>query len=236
MKKSLIAGAGATAFAFAALPFAGVFAAGGTVTDNLTVNIPASCTITNSNSTTPSQGRPGQESSDPALTNDYYVTMHNNELRSDIGGSADSDPHATATATNTINVSCNTAYDAAGGAGAWRLTAEGAGSGTDKTALTGSAGDIVTGTATSGATSNWAFKVEKSSSAPTTGDGSVNYAGTYDGSFVEVPAPSSPMNIATGAGTVQGAFTMTYQVFISQTQATGEYTGAVKYTLVNPAP
>ena len=127
MKKSLIAGAGATAFAFAALPFAGVFAAEtGTVTDNITVNIPASCTITNSN-TAVSEGEQGETTPAPALTNDYYVTMHNNELRSDIGGSADSDPDATDEATNTINVSCNTAHDAAGGAGTWKLTAQGAG-------------------------------------------------------------------------------------------------------------
>lgn len=235
MKKSLIAGAGATAFAFAALPFAGVFAAEtGTVTDNITVNIPASCTITNSNSTTPSQGQQGQQTPAPALTNDYYVTMHNNELRSDIGGSADSDPDATATATNTINVSCNTSYDAAGGAGTWKLTAQGAGAAGHETALSGTAGDIATGTATSGATSNWAFKVTKKAT-PDTGEQAVTYANGYTGDFAAVPAPTAPMDIASGSGTVSGAFTMTYQVFISQTQATGEYTGAVKYTLVNPA-
>lgn len=229
MKKSLIAGAGATAFAFAALPFAGVFAAGGTVTDNLTVNIPAACTITNSN-TSVGQGKNSAEA--PALTNDYYVTMHNNELRSDIGGAADSDPDATATATNQINVSCNTAADAAGGAGTWKLTAQGAGADGHVTALSGTAGDIATGTATSGATSNWAFKVTKKDT-PGTGEQAVTYASGYTGDFAAVPA--SPMDIASGSGTVTGAFTMTYQVFISQTQATGEYTGAVKYTLVNPA-
>ena len=69
MKKSLIAGAGATAFAFAALPFAGVFAATGTVvTDTVEVTIVSACTITSTNA-----------------SNTYSATMTNGQLKSDFG-------------------------------------------------------------------------------------------------------------------------------------------------------
>lgn len=226
MKKSIVAATVASA-AVAVLPMAGVFATAteaGTITDTLTVNIPAACTITNNNSPASSDG------SNPALTNAYYVTMHNNQLRSDIG-SVGTDSTGSTTADNTIDVTCNTPSGDSTAASGWKLTAVGDGTGTtDKNTLHGTAGDIATGTQTAGDASQWAFKVVKADNVQ-----GVEYATGYDGSFAEVPAASSPMDVVTGRGNATSAFTITYQVYISKTQPTGEYTGAVKYTLYNPA-
>lgn len=225
MKKSIVAATVASA-AVAVLPMAGVFATAteaGTITDTLTVNIPAACTITNNNSPASSDG------SNPALTNTYYVTMHNNQLKSDIGGSGNTQSGATL-ADNTIDVTCNTPSGDSTDASGWKLTAVGDGEGTNKNTLHGTAGDIATGTGTAGNISQWAFKVVKADNVQ-----GVEYATGYDGSFAAVPAASSPMDVVTGHGNATSAFTITYQVYISKTQATGEYTGAVKYTLYNPA-
>ncbi|MDO5451522.1 MAG: hypothetical protein Q4F56_00320, partial [Candidatus Saccharibacteria bacterium] len=163
MKKSLIAGAGAAAFAFAALPFAGVFATptpAGTITDTLNVNIPAGCTIVNGTDALPSDG------SNPALTNDYTVQMQNGQQKTNIGGT--SDQTSGTTAHNQISVSCNTGSGAGDEAG-WKLTAVGAGTAGHTTQLyNSSAGedqiDAGPGTAASGS-SNWGFKIEAASGA-----------------------------------------------------------------------
>lgn len=188
MKKSLIAGAGATAFAFAALPFAGVFAATGTtLTDTVQVSIDSACLITSSQ-----------------MANTYSDTMTNGQLKSDFGSTE-------------MTINCN---DASG----WHVTAIGSGAdASDKTAMnaTGSGTDIATGTATSGATSNWAMKV--------TGTGATGFT-----TFASVPA--SATNVATGSGAVSGGtLTTTYQVFVSATQQADTYTGQVTYTLAHPA-
>ena len=140
-------------------------------------------------------------------TNAYTVTMTNSSLKSDIGST-------------TINIKCN---DASG----WNLTAVGAGEATDKTEM--KAGDdgtnIVTGKATSGANSNWAFKV--------TGDKAM----TAYTSFAEIPSTAakvagdnSETNMTNGTN-----LTTTYQVWISATQEADTYTGKVTYTLSHPA-
>ncbi len=239
MKKSLIA-ASAASVALAAMPVVGVFAAktpAGSVTDTLTVNIPASCTIRNANS---GDGGGSGSQTNPALTNAYAVTMTNGELRQNIGSSAaDDDPDVTGESTDTITVSCNTEGDSTSGTSNpayWLLTAAGAGTGTNGNELVGingTSGSIATGTAVSGATSNWAFKVVKNDTAS-----NVSYEAAYtEGTpiYTAVPATSSEMNIAHGVGTYSGGFDITYQVYISPTQATGTYQGKVKYTLYNPA-
>ena len=220
MKKSIIA-TGAASLALAAMPVVGVFAAptpAGTVTDTLNVNIPAGCTIVNNTGALPTDG------SNPALTNEYTVTMQNGELREGIGAAADAT--TAGTTDNSIDVSCNTGAGA-GAEAAWKLTAVGAGTAGHTTELyNASATDqIVTGEATSGATSNWAFKVAKGTAA--------TYATGYSDAYKAVPATEA--DIVTGSGSMENAFTMTYRVYIDQTQDTGTYTGAVKYTLYNPA-
>ena len=225
MKKSIIA-TGAASLALAAMPVVGVFAtpvATGTVTDTLNVNIPPSCTITNDvNPQGPADG------SAPALTNSYTVEMKNGQVRSDIGGSADATTGATVD--NSIDVSCNTPSGDESDVSGWKLTAIGAGAQGYEDKLHGTAGDIATGLGTTGAASQWAFKVTKGSGT------NYDYMTGYTGEFAEVPDSSDgEMNLVSGHGNATGAFTMTYQVYISKTQATGTYTGAVKYTLYNPA-
>lgn len=219
MKKTTILGASLSSLALAAVPTIGAFAAeAGTITDTLKVEIPASCTVVNNNSST------GGSGANPALTNSYTVEMTNGQFKTDIGA-ANQTPGTTAD--NSINVSCNTG-SSTGAASTWRLTAIGAGATGHTTELYGTAGSINTGTANSGGTSAWAFKVAAGSSA--------TYHNDYNsgnGGYAEVPA--TEMNIATGSGNLTDAFTITYQVYVNQTQATGEYTGAVKYTLYNPA-
>ena len=221
MKKSIIA-TGAASLALAAMPIAGVFAAAtpaGDITDTLNVNIPAGCTIVNSNSTT------GGDGSAPHLTNAYSVSMHNGELKTNIGGSANDDANVAGTSDNVISVSCNSSSNTNGETG-WKLTAVGAGTADHETELyqAGATDQIVTGEATSGATSNWAFKVSKSAGA---------YATGYSDAYKAVPATEA--DIVTGSGSMENAFTMTYRVYVDQTQDTGTYTGAVLYTLYNPA-
>lgn len=225
MKKSIVA-ASVSAAALAAMPVLGVFAEArnvGTITDTLTVNIEASCTITNSNNPqAPADG------SAQAITNSYTVAMKNGQVRSDIGGT--SDQTSGTTADNQIDVSCNTPSGDNTAASGWKLTAIGAGTSGYEDKLHGAAGDIATGTATSGADSQWAFKVRKGS-----GSG-YDYMTGYTGGFAEVPdLTDGEMNLIEGHGNATGVFTMTYQVYISKTQAQGSYTGAVKYTLYNPA-
>lgn len=138
--------------------------------------------------------------------NTYAVKMTNNELRSDIGST-------------TMNVKCNDT-------GGWKVNASGSGSGATVDVLDAAKDgtDIATGTATSGATSNWAFKVA--------GDGTI---AAYQ-NFAAVPTAATKIaegnastNMTTGTN-----ITTTYQVWISPTQQADTYTGQVTYTLVHP--
>ena len=222
MKKSIIA-AGAASLALAAMPVVGVLAApAGTITDTLNVNIPAGCTIVNNNSTT------GGNGSAPALANNYTVEMHNGEFKTNIGAAAADSTSGQPAADNTIDVSCNTEDTNDPDAG-WKLTAIGDGATGHKTDLYNETADkaIATGTAVSGTTSNWAMKVAKSANA--------GYATAWTAAANYAAVPSSETDVVTGAGSISNAFTMTYQVYVNQTQETGTYTGAVKYTLYNPA-
>ena len=98
-----------------------------------------------------------------------------------------------------------------------------------------SVGNIDTGTATSGNTSNWAMKLET--------DGTATYAITLDngfGSYSSVPNAYTKVahrNSSTDVGTnATGAtLTTTYAAYMSSTQGAGTYAGKVIYTLVHPA-
>ena len=108
--------------------------------------------------------------------------------------------------------------------------------------------DIVTGTALSGNTSNWAMKLATvSNPTPTypiiimgSTDDTEKQAGDPDYStFQNVPssyAKVAKRESSTDVGTTaEGAtLTTTYQAYISPTQAAGTYTGQVKYTMVHP--
>ena len=137
-------------------------------------------------------------------SNTYSATMTNGQLKSDFGST-------------TMSISCNDA-------GGWHVTAVGDGAdATDKTAMnaTATGADIATGTATSGATSNWAMKVT---------------GGTASGFTTFAGVPGSATDVASSSNsTSQSEIVTTYQVFISATQAADTYTGVVKYTLAHPA-
>lgn len=108
--------------------------------------------------------------------------------------------------------------------------------------------DIVTGTATSGNTSNWAMKLSTISSPspnfPITIAGSTNDSLKQQGdpdysTFQAVPddyAKVAYRTSSTDVGTNAEGSTIktTYQVYISPTQSAGTYTGKVKYALVRP--
>ena len=110
-----------------------------------------------------------------------------------------------------------------------------------KTVLTnttlGSTHDIVTGTATSGNTSNWAMKLatvtNPTPTYPITLDNSFNAYHNVPSSYTKVAHRDSGTDIGTGA--TGASLTSTYAAFMSQTQPAGTYTGQVKYTLVHPS-
>lgn len=215
MKKSLIA-TGAASLALAAMPLVGASAAViNTMTDNIEVTVPASCSITNGNT--------NQNAAVANVVNNYAKTVNNGQYTT-IGAS---DHDQGESPDNTVEVTCNSQTgDDAG----WKLTAVGAGASGHITELyDGSANSIASSThAESGATSNWDFKVTQTGNVATAADGF---------SFATWTAvPGTEKDLATGTGsTAAGAFTMEYSVYVSGTQPGGTYTGAVKYSLYNPA-
>ncbi len=176
MKKTLIAGAGVAALGMAALPFAGVFAADGdlTQTDTVIVTVDSACSLATSGS-----------SLTPAST--YTSTIANGEYDTDITGS-------------TFTITCN---DTGGwdlnaiGAG----TATG-----DVTKMDAStnvdADDIATGTTLDGSVSNWAFKVAKGgtdASAATVTTGYTNFSAVPSSSTKIVTGSSTAGNVTVTA-------------------------------------
>ena len=98
-----------------------------------------------------------------------------------------------------------------------------------------SIGNIDTGTATSGNTSNWAMKLETDSTA--------TYAITLDNGFGSYKAvPNEYTKVAhrdsgtdIGTNATGASLTTTYAAYMSSTQAAGTYSGQVIYTMVHPA-
>ena len=98
-----------------------------------------------------------------------------------------------------------------------------------------SIGNIDTGTATSGNTSNWAMKLETDSTA--------TYAITLDNGFGSYKAvPNEYTKVAhrdsgtdIGANATGASLTTTYAAYMSSTQAAGTYSGQVIYTLLHPS-
>ncbi len=135
----------------------------------------------------------------------YTATITNGSKNSNIEGTS-------------MSISCN---DAAG----WKLTAVGAGAdsgGVTKMKPSGSGTAIATGTATSGATSNWAMKMSGT--------------GVASGWDAFKAVPSAATIVATGSGSVSAnSVKPIYQVYISATQQADTYTGKVTYTLTHPA-
>ncbi len=102
--------------------------------------------------------------------------------------------------------------------------------------LVGSNGsNIISGTATSGDTSNWAMKLslkagDISTTPPSIIDPFTNYSTvpTYWTRVATIPASTTDMEKGS-------SFTTTYATYISPTQAAGTYLGQVKYLLTHPS-
>ena len=190
--KKSIIATSAAAVALAAMPVFGAFAA---VTDTVQITINGSCSVGGDTATT---------GAGVTLTD----TMTNGSTKAwDADG----------TAGGKLIVSCN---DASG----WNIKAVGASTGSDNTVMvpTGSGTPIATGNATSGATSNWAFKVA--------GTGAV---AAYT-SYTDVPA--SATKVATSSDPASAVQINTgYQVYVSATQEADTYTGKVTYTVAEGA-
>ncbi len=103
--------------------------------------------------------------------------------------------------------------------------------------LVGSAtiGNISTGTATSGNTSNWAMKLATPASAtyPITLDNGFNNYHAVPNEYTKVAHRDSTTD--TGASAEGASLTTTYAAYISNTQPAGTYAGKVIYTLVHPS-
>ena len=211
MKKSLIAGAGVSALAFAALPFAGVFAAGtsSSFTDTLTVGVASGCTLENSRQgTDQTSGQPN--------TGDYTVSDRSFTAQIAAGtvGYLNADNTGAATTTEgTVSIQCNTT--AASDAYTVTVTVDGlTDSGTSET--------IAGGNYDSGATSGWAIKS--------------NASGATTNSFANyTAAPTAETNsratFLTGDASATVTFNPSYKVYIAPDQEPGTYVGHAVYSI-----
>jgi len=194
MKKSLIASAGVAAFAIAAVPF---FGASADVTDTVTITINGACSIGQTKGS-PVEGI-GKTMPEPAAVNNHLYTW-------DADGSQG----------GTLKVTCN---DASG----WNVKAVGSSTGTNTSMAASNSGTpIITGTAESGATSNWMFKVA--------GAGVVSPYNAW------AAVPGTATKVASGSEPASEASINTgYQVWVSATQEADTYTGKVTYTVAKGA-
>ena len=192
--KKALIAVGAVSLTLAAMPVLGAFA---DVTDTVTITINGACSVGSTTATTGS----GASLSE---------TMTNGSLKTwDADG----------TTGGKLVVSCN---DASG----WNIKAVGASTGTSNTSMTptGSGTAIATGTATSGATSNWAFKV-----------GGSPYVLDGYGSFTEIPGTATKVVTSYGDVSSGEVIYTGYRVWVSATQEADTYTGRVTYTVATGA-
>ncbi|MDO5451818.1 MAG: FISUMP domain-containing protein [Candidatus Saccharibacteria bacterium] len=100
-----------------------------------------------------------------------------------------------------------------------------------------SIGNIDTGTAISGNTSNWAMKLETITSPtptyPITIDNGFTSYSSVPNQYTKVAHRDSGTDI--GAAATGATLTTTYAAYMSSTQGAGTYSGQVIYTLVHPA-
>ena len=168
------------------------------VIDEITIDVPSSCSLTNT------------------IGSAHSATIETGVYQDDIGET-------------TFKVFCN---DAEGFAVyAVGYTNNLVGNTFMKPAVSDISNAIVTGTATSGDTSNWAMKLTAVSGtyAPTLGAGFSNYHVIPD-TYAKVASLDSNTDVTNGS-----SFKSTYAAYVSQSQLADSYTGKVKYTVVHPA-
>ena len=223
MKKSLIAGVGAATFGLAVLPISGVFAEDyNPIVDTVKVTINDSCAM----SAAESGGEAGQTGGVYAATVNAGTLVTPGGTGSGqadwTGGSAG----GSTTSAKTYTFSCNKN-------GGWKVTAQGV-AGTDsstaQTTMPGanaSSTPIATGTAISGTTSNWAFKVAATGTGVTPETAYADWAAVPSTAQIVIQSDS-------GAPVSEATFTPSYRVWVSATQQADTYTGYVKYVLTAP--
>ena len=203
MKKLAIAGA---SLALAAMPVVGVFAAtSSSFTDTLTVTVPGGCTLEDNSAQEP--GTYADRAFSATIPAGTYKELGNG-FNEQTG--------------TTMKIACNTT------SGTWTVTAtasNGAISGKSGAALTQSA-SIEPGIETTGNDSAWAIKSNTS-----IGTGAANPYASYKA--YEVDSGKSYSTFLTGSADAQTpvTFNPSYQVYVSPTQATGDYEGTVTYTV-----
>lgn len=163
---------------------------------------------------------------DSIVNADHTDTINNGTHKSNIG-------------TTTLKVFCNDnngfSIYAAG------YTGEEIGGGNSTKLVGNNNTNIITGTALSGNTSNWAMKLTTDPNAAYPLDILSDTDGSYASeSYHIVPAASTKVatrssNTDAGPAAAGSVLTTTYQVYISPSQPAGTYTGNVIYTLVHPA-
>ena len=186
MKKSLIA-TGAASLALAAMPIAGTFA--NTLVDNITVTVPTSCSITNSNT--------DPDAAVSNLVNNYAKTVYNGTFAT-IGAT---DTTGSPAADNQIGITCNSTATT-GNPTSWKITAVGSGAGDNVNDLyeatiddaipSGQTPITSTSAGNEGDDSDWSMRVTVTSPA-------VMATGLSSGAYMQVPA--SATEIVHGNGT-----------------------------------
>lgn len=167
-------------------------------TDNISVSIPVSCSMTRT------------------IDSEHTATVSGGTYQQDIGKS-------------TFQVFCN---DAEGfSIYAVGYSGDTYGNTTMIPTTVDTSNSIVTGTATSGSTSNWAMKLAAVSGtyAPTLETGFNTYH-SVPNEYTKVASFA-----ATTDGTIGSSFESTYAVYATATQPGDTYTGKVKYTVVHPS-
>lgn len=201
MKKLAIASA---SLALAAVPVAGVFAAGSqSFTDDITVNIADACTM--ETSATPGNGTYADRVFSEDVTAGSKIEFGN----SNESGSVDP----------TISVICNTTT--AGKTWSVKATASTDGdTESPKAALKDGSNFIKSGTATLGDTSTWAMKMNN-----------VGGNSDYSSAYTAVPAGENTVVLTADASSSNVTFRPSYQVYAAPKQAPGTYKGSVVYKI-----
>ncbi|MBR5046011.1 hypothetical protein IKX73_00010 [Candidatus Saccharibacteria bacterium] len=106
----------------------------------------------------------------------------------------------------------------------------------DNTMIGTSGATIPTGTATSGANSQWAMKLAKVTDSTAYNPANLTITNSFD-SYHAVPNKYTKVASFSSSTdqTLGSKLTATYAAFISANQAADTYTGKVKYTMVHPA-
>lgn len=204
MKKKLIATAGVAAFALAAAPM-GVFAANsGSFTDEITVNVPDSCTIETSD--TAGDGEYADREFEVEIAAGSFLVFGN----SDASGAADA----------SMTVKCNVDTSSQD---SWTVTAVADNSG----ALVDGNESIESGDeAESGDTSTWAMLINVSSGIADTDFDDYQPVPTAAAGETVLTANAVENNAANNV-----TFRPQYKVYVQPNQAPGNYEGSVTYTV-----